>query len=149
MPERVPVTGIEAIISMFRSVDEELRLQLLLDYARKMLAPPPSLSAIKGDDAVVHECMTPVRLWVRQENGHIRVYAQVGEEAPTVRGFISIIAHGYAGASARELAAIPSDLVSQLGLSGVIRMNRVVGLNAVIQRLRREAEQFVAEGVAP
>ena len=94
----------------------------------------------------VHECMTPVWLWVRDDGGEARVHAKVGEEAPTLRGIVSVIIHGYSGGPIEELAALPRDLVQRLGLGGVVRMNRMVGLSAMIERIRREAGARVGEG---
>jgi len=140
---------IDEIISTFQSVDHDLRLQVLLDYARKLPELPPELAeaADRGEDeSRVPECMTPVWLWVLPQNGHVRIYARVAEEAPTVRGVLSVIVHGYEGASPSEVAEMPQDLISRLGLAKLIRMNRAVGLNAIIQRVRRSAESIVSQG---
>lgn len=141
---------IDQIISTFRSVEDELRLHLLLDYARRLPEPPAALYADAAEDlGRVPECMTPVWVWVAVEGGRVRVYARVAEEAPTVQGLLSIIAHGYESATPEEVASMPLDLAARLGLSGVLRMNRAVGFNAVIQRIRREAQRLVpAEGRA-
>ncbi len=139
------MANIADIIDTFQSLDEQLRLEVLLDYADKLPAPPENIaSKTDPESARVHECMTPVWLWVASDNDDnqgpgIRLYAKIGEEAPTLRGIVSVIAHGYRDAPATELAQLPNDLVQQLGLGGVVRMNRLVGLNAMIQRVRREA----------
>jgi len=139
------MASIDEIISTFNSVDRELRLQLLLDYAKKLPAVPPGLET-DAESARIHECQTPVWLWLVPENGSVRVHAKVAEEAPTVQGFLSIIAQGYEGASAEELASVPSDLVERLGLGDLIRMNRAIGLHAVTDRVRREARKLTTEG---
>jgi len=130
----------DEIAETFQSVDEPMRLDVLLDYAKKLPELPDDLAAeADSDDALVPECMTPVWLWVRPENGHARIHARVAEEAPTVKGMISVLIHGYDHASPEELAAIPDTLINDLGLSRLIRMNRAVGLGAIIERVRRQA----------
>ena len=131
------------IIDTFQSLDEQIRLEVLLDYANKLPDLPPDLAhaADNDDSGRIHECMTPVWLWVVRDDtaGGVRIHARVGREAPTLRGIVSVIAHGYEGADPEELAQLPGDLVNRLGLGGVVRMNRLVGLNAMIERIRREA----------
>lgn len=138
---------IDQIIDTFQSLDEQIRLEVLLDYANKLPELPPELAraADSDDSGRVHECMTPVWIWVARDGSGegVRVYARVGEEAPTLRGIVSVIAHGYEGASPWALAQLPGDLVTRLGLGGVVRMNRLVGLNAMIDRIRREAGALI------
>lgn len=137
------MANIDEIISTFQSVDEPMRLDVLLDYAKKLPELPDDLAAeADSDDALVPECMTPVWLWVRHENGHARIHARVAEEAPTVKGMLSVIIHGYDEASPDELAGIPDTLINNLGLSRLIRMNRAVGLGAIIERVRRQAREM-------
>ncbi len=128
------------IIEAFQSVDAETRLMLLLDYAKNLPALPDRLSAARDEGlGRIEECMTPVFLFCEGENGHVRLFADVAEEAPTVKGFVSILVNAYDGADKPTIATIPDDLLQQLGLDGAIRMNRVVGLNAVLSRIKREA----------
>lgn len=135
----------------FRSLDEQLRLEVLLDYANRLADPPDSLAGeSEADTARVHECMTPVWLWLRRDDGGgVRLHAKIGPEAPTLRGIVSVIAAGYDGAAPDELANVPLDLVQRLGLAGVVRMNRMVGLTAMIERIRREAAALADESRAP
>lgn len=120
-----------------------MRLEVLLDYAKKLPELPDDLAAeADSDNALVPECMTPVWLWVRPENGHARIHARVAEEAPTVKGMLSVIIHGYDKASPDELANLPDTMINDLGLSRLIRMNRAVGLGAIIERIRRQARRL-------
>ena len=141
---------IDEIIETFQSLDPELRPEVLLDYANKLPALPPELAeAADRDDGRVPECQTPVWLWVVPEEGGVRLHARVAEQAPTVKGLLSILVHGYNGATREEVANVPNDLVQRLGLSGLVRMNRMVGLSAMIQRVRREAAQLPASETSP
>lgn len=142
---------LDDIIATFTSLDEPLRLEVLLDYARKLPELPADLAErADADEARVHECMTPVWLWVRTDGqGHVALHARVGEEAPTLRGIISVIAHGHEDATPQQLAQLPRDLVQRLGLGGVVRMNRMIGLGAMIDRIRREADALTKQEHTP
>jgi cysteine desulfuration protein SufE len=128
------------IIDAFQSVDPQTRLELLLDYSKRLPPLPERLAAERdAGEHRVHECMTPVFLWIERDNGALHIHADVAEEAPTVKGFVSILVAALEGASPDEAREIPSDLIEQLGLHDVIRMNRMVGLTAILARIRREA----------
>ena len=133
---------LDEIAATFRGVDVELRLQLLLDFAKRLPELPERLRD-KRDAGLnrVHECMTPLFLFVEPgvEQGTLRLYLDVAEEAPTIRGFAGILTKALDGRPKEEWRAIPDDLVNRLGLGGVIRMNRLVGIAALVGRLRAAA----------
>lgn len=132
---------LDDIIARFALADDdEVKLALLLDYAKKLPPLPPAYQAKRqSDDARVHECMTPVWLWIERDNGSLRMHTYVGEEAPTVKGFLSILLHAYDGSPPQDAADAPADLVNRLGLQNQIRMNRLVGIGAMIDRVRKAA----------
>ena len=49
----------------------------------------------------IHECQTPVFLWVELADGRIQVHAWVAPEAPTVKGFVGIARELFAGSPRR------------------------------------------------
>ncbi|NJL31267.1 MAG: SufE family protein [Phycisphaerales bacterium] len=131
-------TPLDDIMDTFASVDQDTRLELLLDYAQRLPALPKHLQTQRDMGMnKVEECQTPVFLWIEHEGEKVRIFADVAEEAPTIRGLISIMVHGLDGATPEEVQALPGDLLAKLGLSGVIRMNRAVGLAAMIARIRK------------
>jgi cysteine desulfuration protein SufE len=131
---------LDNIIDTFQSVEPETRLELLLDYSQRLPPLPDRLKAQR--DAGLHrvpECMTPVFLWVERDNGHVRLYVDVAEEAPTVKGIVSILVDAFDGRPTEAFNDLPLDLVHRLGLQGHIRMQREVGLSAISGRIKREA----------
>jgi cysteine desulfuration protein SufE len=133
------------IIGTFQSAGPDLRLELLLDYARRLPALPGRLEPICASGvARVPECQTPVCLILESDDGQARIYAQVPEESPTVRGFVSILIEAYDGAPMAQVAAAPQDLLEQLGLQAVLSSTRAAGLHAVVWRLRQAAARRVA-----
>jgi len=142
------VTKIDEIIQTFQSLDEQVRLEVLLDYSKKLPGLPAELAekADADDEALVPECMTPVWMWILPDNGRVNIHIRVAEEAPTVKGILSVIAHGYEGATPGELAGVPQNLITELGLSRLVRMNRAVGINAILGRIRRRANELASQG---
>ena len=131
---------LDEIIETFQSAEREMRLELLLDFADRLPPLPAEFRAARdaGLDRVP-ECQTPVFLRVQLENGLLRIYVHVGEEAPTVKGFVAILVKAFDGSTPDEAARAPSNLLNRLGLSELIRMTRTVGLSAILARIKREA----------
>jgi cysteine desulfuration protein SufE len=125
----------------FRGVDREMRIQILLDYARKLPPLPRRLHAERDrGGARVHECTTPLWLWIEPgEDDTLHLFIDVAEEAPTIRGIAGILVSALDGAPRAAYAELPTDLVTALGLEDVLRMNRRVGVAALVSRIRRGA----------
>jgi len=154
---------LDEIIETFSGVDRELRAQVLLDYARKLPAIPDRLKE-QRDAGVgqVHECMTPVFVWVEPGRGDeaekqaedglprrssdgaeagdaFRLYVDVAEEAPTIQGIGGILVAALDGEPLSRYEAVPDDLLEQLKLHEILRMNRTVGVRALVARIKRLA----------
>ena len=130
--------SLESLIPRFKSADRTTRLETLLDYSRKLPPVPDRLVHQETREYHrVHECQTPVFLWVEIENGKVHIHADVPPESPTVRGFISLLARTLDGAAPAEVAQVPDDLLDQLGLSETLGMTRTQGLTAILYRIKR------------
>jgi cysteine desulfuration protein SufE len=129
---------LETLIPRFKAADRTTRLETLLDYSRRLPPLPARYEEEKArGHARVDECQTPVFLWVEVENGQVHIHADVPRESPTVRGFISLLARSLDGLPPEEVAAIPDDLLDQLGLSETLGMTRTQGLSAILHRIKR------------
>jgi cysteine desulfuration protein SufE len=130
--------SLESLIPRFQAVDRNTRLETLLDYSKKLPALPERYEAEKqlGHNRV-HECQTPVFLWVEVDGGRVHIHADVPRESPTVRGFISLLAKSLEGETPDAVARVPNDLLDQLGLSETLGMTRTQGLTAILQRIKR------------
>jgi cysteine desulfuration protein SufE len=95
----------------------------------------------------VTECQSPVFLYLEREGESVTLHADAPREAPTVRGFVSLIAKGIGGAAPADVAQLPSDLLEQLGLGEALGMTRLQGLSAVVGRIRRMAQELGGRGV--
>jgi cysteine desulfuration protein SufE len=136
---------IAEIVGEFADLEPRERLELLLEFAEK-LPPLPERYRAERDAGInrVHECQTPVFLWVENDGGRVNIIADVAPEAPTVKGFVSILADIYHDAEAAEVIAAPSDIVQRFGLTEALGMVRMRGLQAISQHLRQRVAQSIA-----
>jgi len=137
---------LQDLIQTFQDVDDQTRMDILLDHAGKLPALPPVYEAqMQAGIARVPECMTPVFLWIEKTpEGLLDIHAHVAQEAPTVAGFMGLLRQTLQGQPVALAANLPTDLVHQMKLDGLLRMNRTVGLSAMIARIRRQAQQLMA-----
>lgn len=134
---------LDRTIQRFATAEPQLRLELLLDYARK-LAPLPERYREARDQGLnrVPECMSPVFLFMESQGHKLTLHADAPEEAPTVRGFVSLLARQIHDAPAESVQAIPNDLLDQLKLTELLGMTRMQGLSAIVGRVKRMAGEI-------
>lgn len=128
------------LISRYAGLDRETRLETLLDWSKKLPELPPELVP-RRDQGVgrVHECQTPVFLYVEVVDGRVVIHADVPRESPTVRGFLSLLIKQLNGATPTEVEATPDDLLEKLGLTQDLGMTRTQGLTAILRRIKAAA----------
>jgi cysteine desulfuration protein SufE len=132
---------LERTIKRFASSDRQTRLELLLDYAQKLPPLPERLAPLRDQGLNrVPECQSPVFLFLERENGGVVLHADAPREAPTVRGFVSLLARAVHGATPEDVGTMPGDILDQLGLSEALGMTRMHGLSAMVGRLKRMAK---------
>lgn len=128
---------LETLIPRFQAADRQTRLETLLDYSKNL---PPLPQRFEAEKALGHnrveECQTSVYLWVELEDGRVHLHADVPREAPTVRGFVSLLARLLEGQTPDVVARLPLDLLDQLGLSDTLGMTRTQGLTAILHRVK-------------
>ena len=129
---------LETLIPRFQAADRNTRLETLLDYSKKLPPLPERFEAEKqlGHNRV-EECQTTVYLWVEIDGEGVHIHADVPREAPTVRGFVSLLARTLEGQTPDAVARLPMDLLDQLGLSETLGMTRTQGLTAILHRIKR------------
>lgn len=134
---------LDKAIQRFQGSDKQTRLELLLDYAKKLPDLPERYHAARDQGLNrVPECQSPVFLYLEQDEGKVMLYADAPREAPTVRGFVSLLSRTINGSAPSDVASLPGDLLDQLGLSDALGMTRMHGLTAMIGRIRRMASDL-------
>ena len=135
--------GIEKILRRFATLSPDLTRQALVQYANKLPPLPERFKALDREDYAVHECMTPVAIYPEVVDGKMYYYADVPQGAPTIRALLAMIFEAVNGQPPDMVARIPGDFVrlvmDKLGLG-----TREVGLNAMVERLRRAARSAAA-----
>ena len=72
------------------------------------------------------------------------MHATAPPEAPTTRGFASILAQGLTGLSAAEVLAVPGDFPQTLGLTRVVSPLRISGMTGMLLRAQRQVRAATA-----
>lgn len=139
----VPPT-LQEVIDQFGKAPESLRLQLLLEYAGKLPPLPPELEGATDRFEKVDECQTPLFLASEVSDDAVSVWFDAPPEAPTTRGFASILAHGLGGRSPDEVLAVPEDVHERLGLTKLISPLRLRGMQGMLARLKRQVRARTA-----
>ncbi len=136
---------LDELLDEFSDLDPEESLETLIEFSRELPELSPARAEQREDSRqLVKECQTPVYLWVDVNDGHINLEAYVTERSPTVRGYVSLLVQGISGATSQEVAALPEDLLSRLGLEETLGMTRRRGFSALVQRIKRETAELEA-----
>jgi cysteine desulfuration protein SufE len=130
---------LDELVEEFRDLDGREKLELLVEYAAGLPALPPEYAARKAAaEGRIHECQTPVFLWAeRAADGTARLVADVAPEAPTVKGYVAILATAVSGRPVTEISDLPEDFADRIGLGEVLGMLRSRGLRAITMRIKR------------
>jgi len=134
-------SSLQAVIDQFAGAPSSLRLPLLLEYAGTLPPLPEALAGAEDRFERVEECQTPLFLASEVEDGTVHVWFDAPEEAPTTRGFASILATGLDGRTVDEVLAVPSDVASQFGLTELISPLRLRGMEGMLRRLQRQVRE--------
>jgi cysteine desulfuration protein SufE len=136
---------LERLASEFADLETRERLELLLEFAEKLPPLPEHLQAERDAGMNrVPECQTPVFLWVQLTDGRVQILADVAPEAPTVKGFVSLLAEIFCGASPEEVLQTDPNLVQRFSLSEALGMVRMRGLAAIAHHIRRRVAAAAA-----
>lgn len=132
MPE-----ALDEIVGLFSGSPKGMRLELLLDYANRL---PPLPERFAEDHELmeqVHECQTPFFVAADVTDGRVELHFDAPPEAPTTRGYASVLAEGLNGASAEEILSVPNDFYVGMGLGELISPLRLRGMGAILGTVKR------------
>lgn len=124
------------VVSEFGEVSGQDKLKLLLEFAEELPPLPADLEEAAMEP--VPECQSPLFLHVdAADRERVRLYFSAPPEAPTTRGFASILATGLDGQPAADILAVPDDFYAELGLAKLISPLRLRGMSAMLTRIKR------------
>lgn len=136
MSERILPAPLATIVAEFNSAPKMLKLPLLLEYANK-LEPVPADLDVQLEQ--VHECQTPLFLHATvNDDGIVELIFDAPSEAPTTRGFASIVQRGLKGLTVDEILSVPMNFHTAMGLTELISPLRIRGLEAIMTRVKRQ-----------
>ncbi|MEY4980738.1 MAG: hypothetical protein RL174_76 [Actinomycetota bacterium] len=125
----------------FKSFALKDRLQLLLEFSENLPALPARYSDHPDLLERVEECQSPVYLFVEVNDGRVDLFFTAPEEAPTTRGFASILHSILDGSNVAEVLEFDDDFPSTLGLSEAVSPLRMRGMRAMLSRIKRQTAE--------
>lgn len=144
--------ALAGIVEDFQSVPDPQKLELLLEFSEELPPLPERYAGHEDEMEQVIECQSPLFLAIELEDRDggaapgvrpaspdsiVRVFVSAPPEAPTSRGFASVLSQGLDGLSAEAVLAVPEDLSSRLGLQKALTPLRLRGMSAMLGRIKR------------
>lgn len=130
------------VVERFERAPKELRVQALLQYAKKVPPLPEEYLDDRSALEQVHECQTPFFLATTVDgDGAVHLFFDAPPESPTVRGFAGILWEGLEGASVQEVLDVPPTFYATMGLDVVVSPLRLRGMTAILARLQRQVRE--------
>ena len=129
----------------FEAVGPNDRLQLLLELSRELPELPEHLVGARDSMEQVHECQSPLFLAVEVDGEQrVHLHFDAPQEAPTTRGFASILHTGLDGEPVSAVLGTPDDFYVRLGLSDAVSPLRLHGMAAMLARIKRNVREKAA-----
>ena len=133
------------VIEDFESVEARDRLELLLEYSEALPELDPRFGEHPELMERVEECQSPVFIAVEGNAQRVDLYFSAPREAPTTRGFASVLNSSLNGLSAAEILDLPEDFPSMLLLDKLISPLRVRGMRGMLFRIKRRTRELVEQ----
>jgi cysteine desulfuration protein SufE len=133
----------------FLALEQHERLQLLLEFSQELPELPEKYADHPDLLERVEECQSPVFIFVDVEpsadgESIVHLHATAPREAPTTRGFASILAQGLAGLTVQQVLDVPDDYPLTLGLTEAVSPLRIRGMSALLGRTKRQVREKTA-----
>ncbi|THG35351.1 SufE family protein [Glaciibacter flavus] len=129
----------------FLELEVRERLQLLLEFSNELPELPERYSEHPDLFEQVVECQSPVFIFVEvDDDDRVHLFATAPREAPTTRGFASILAQGLDGLSVDEVLGVPADFPLTIGLTEAVSPLRIRGMTALLGRAQRQVRERVS-----
>ena len=131
------------IVEEFAGAPKDLRLDILLEFAKAFPVLPADYVG-RTELERVEECQTPLFVAVELgDDGRVRLVFDAPAEAPTTRGFASILHAGLDGETADAVLGLPDDVPRRLELDDVISPLRMRGFASLLFRVQRRVRELV------
>ncbi len=129
----------------FLELEVRDRLMLLLEFANELPELPEQFADHPDLLERVEECQSPVFIFVEvDDDATVHLHATAPKEAPTTRGFASILVQGLSGLSSAQVLAVPDDYPNTIGLTEAVSPLRIRGMTAMLGRAKRQVRAKLA-----
>ena len=125
----------------FLETPEADRLLLLLEYSDELPEVSEEVANHPEMCERVAECQSPVYIYVEVNDDVVTMHATAPPEAPTTRGFASILVQGITGLTADQVLAIPDDYPQSIGLTRAVSPLRLGGMTGMLMRAKNQVRQ--------
>lgn len=138
--------ALAGIIDDFAGVPDTEKLELLLEFSDELAPLPERYDGHEEEMEQVVECQSPLFLAVELEgepgpDAVVRLFITAPREAPTTRGFASVLTQGLDGCTARQVLDVPEDIPAKLGLQKALTPLRLRGMSAMLGRVKRNVRE--------
>ena len=131
------------IVEEFGLMPDSDKLQLLLEYSENLPDVPSKYGENPELMERVEECQAPVFIAVEGNADAVELFFSAPREAPTTRGFASVLHSALNGKTAREITDLDDDFPGQLGLEKLISPLRVRGMRGMLFRIKRKTKELL------
>tara|TARA_B100000524_G_scaffold332690_1_gene220053 strand:- start:310 stop:729 length:420 start_codon:yes stop_codon:yes gene_type:complete len=130
----------QEIIDEFEFYDSWMdKYQYLIDLGKDL---EPLEEAEKNETNLVRGCQSQVWMIVSGHSDNVEVRAN--SDAAIVSGLIALVVRLYSNASAEEIVKTEPEFVEAIGLSQHLSPTRANGLASMLQRLKADATNLIA-----
>lgn len=133
---------LESLIDDFKSLPVRERLTLLLEFSENLPELPERYADHPDLLERVEECQSPIFLFVEvDEDKDVHLFFSAPPEAPTTRGFASVLHEALDGATAADVLSVSADFPDLLGLTEAVSPLRINGMRAMLTRIKRQVTE--------
>jgi cysteine desulfuration protein SufE len=137
----LPRESFESLIEDFNSISIKDRLGLLLEFSENLPALPAKYADHPDLLERVEECQSPIYLFVEVNDGTVNLFFSAPEEAPTTRGFASILHSAMDGLTVEQTLAVDDDFPTKIGLTEAVSPLRIRGMRGMLARIKRQVRE--------
>ncbi len=137
------MSSAQQIVEEFQLTPDRQKLELLLEFSESLPEPPTRFGENPHLMERVEECQAPVFIAVEGNKDRVEIFFSAPKEAPTTRGFASILNSALNGKSAAEIIGLSDDFPTELGLEKLISPLRVRGMRGMLYRIKRKTRELI------
>ena len=137
----MPTETAADLIADFQAIGVKDRLNLLLEFSENLPELPPRYADHPDLLERVEECQSPIFLFVEVTNGIVHLFFTAPAEAPTTRGFASILHAVIDGLSVADVLSFDDDFPGKIGLTEAVSPLRIRGMRGMLARIKRQVSE--------